>query len=110
MKREWQVGCNLRPVEAEQLTAYAAAHELRRPSLCALLVLRATRSDSFARLKTRFSGSEPKAGSLRVTARVSQPVHLAFEKTAALHGLGADDAAAMVFRAELTDKWLARIL
>jgi hypothetical protein len=92
------------------LKAYAVAHELRRPSLCALLVLRATRSANFATLKTRFAGSEPKAGSMRVTARVSQPVHLAFEEAAALHGLGADDAAAMVFRAELTDKWLAGIL
>ncbi|QXQ06115.1 hypothetical protein KX816_18325 [Sphingosinicellaceae bacterium] len=89
------------------LASYAADLELSRQNLCALLVLREITRSQLGDLKKRFAGSESRARSTRVTARISsQTTKTAFSKIAKANGVGSDDAAAFVFRAELQTGWL----
>lgn len=102
-----QIGCYLHPFEAEALSNYARSLELSRPKLCALLIVRAVRSDGLSSLVGRHPKSEPKAKATRVTARLDNPdTKQRFAQSAAALGLGTDDAAALVFRTELADRWL----
>jgi hypothetical protein len=102
-----QIGCYLSERDAKALSAYARSLELSRPKLLALLVVRSVRSENLARLFATFAGSEPKSGAKRVTARIDdQALKARFIKAARKLGLGSDDAAAMVFRAELAERWL----
>jgi len=106
-----QIGCNLTPNEGKQLNAHAEAHELSRPRLCALLVLRELNLKRLGELKGRYAGSEPKKGAARVTARISnEEVKTDFSDLAEKCGLGSDDAAAIIFRAELDEHWLSEAL
>jgi hypothetical protein len=107
MSGEAQIGCYLLPAEAAALSVYARSLELSRPKLCGLLVVRAVRSDRLASLVGRQRGSEGKAGTTRVTTRVSKnETKERFILAASILGLGADDAAAFVFRDELEQRWL----
>jgi hypothetical protein len=107
MADEAQIGCYLLRAEADALTAYARSLELSRPKLCALLVLRAVRAPKLAVLYEHQRGSESKRGAVRVTTRVDDhEVKRRFATAAAAAGLGSDDAAAIVFRAELDERWL----
>ncbi len=110
MAKEWQIGCNLRDEEAQLLKQYALNYDLRRPSLCNILVRRAIRCADFSSLKSKYAGSDSKKNGTRVTARVSLETRQAFEHAAKSHGVGIEDAAAFIFREELATKWLASIL
>lgn len=61
-----QIGCYFRPAEAESLAFYARSLQLSRPKLCALLILRAVRSNRLGTLLNLYGGSEPKARARRV--------------------------------------------
>lgn len=107
MSVEAQIGCYLLSAEAKALSVYARSLELSRPKLCALLVVRAVRSERLASLVGRHRGSEPKSGATRVTTRVDdQETKRRFALAASTLGLGSDDAAAIVFRDELAERWL----
>lgn len=111
MSVEAQIGCYLLPHEAKALTRYARMLELSRPKLCALLVIRAAHSGQLASMVGRFPASEPKAGNSRVTTRLSnQDTKQNFLEAASAVGLGSDDAAAIIFRAELDEHWLEKSL
>lgn len=106
-----QIGCNLTRDEGKKLKAHAEAHELSRPKLCALLVLRELNLKRLGELKGRYAGSEPKKGAARVTARISnEEVKTDFSDLAEKCGLGSDDAAAIIFRAEIDEHWLSGAL
>ena len=108
---ELQIGCYLTRDEARRLDAHANEHELSRPKLCALLVQRELNLKRLGELKGRYAGSEPKKGTARVTARISrEDLKTDFSALAEKFGLGSDDAAAIMFRAELREHWLTAAL
>ncbi len=108
---ELQIGCYLTREEAVSLAAYATEHELSRPKLCGLLVLREALRQRLYHLKGRYNGCERQKDATRVTARISNmEVKSIFLESARRCGLGSDEAAAIVFRAELDEHWLASAL
>jgi len=107
MPDEAQIGCYLSRDDAQALTKYALSLDIRRPTLLALLIVRAVRADRLAHLNGHYAGSEPKRGSKRVTVRImDKNTKRGFTAAAKAAGLGTDDAAAMVFRAELIERWM----
>lgn len=108
MSEDFQIGGNLSKEEGRRLKAYAEGLQLTRPNLCALLVVRELACGRLASLRTAHAGSEPKRGAARVTVRVSEEAKSQFRTAAAGAGLGLDDAAAILFRAELEERWLER--
>lgn len=109
MATQIQIGCYFHPAEADALEAYARSLGLSRPKLCALLIVRAVRSNRLGMIADFYGGSEPKARARRVTTRLEDDIikELFIQKATELH-LGIDDAAAKVFRAELNDRWLEK--
>ena len=107
MPTQIQIGCYFHPAEADTLEAYARSLGLSRPKLCALLIIRAVRSNLLGTLVDLYGGSEPKSRALRVTTRLEDDsIKELFIQKAAELNLGIDDAAAKVFRAELDERWL----
>ena len=106
-----QFGCYLSPEEAQQLKDYAESMEISRPKLCILLIVRELRSSRLDRMPRSSATALPKRKSKRVTARaINSQVRDRFAKRAASLGLGTDEATAMIFRAELAERWLERSL
>lgn len=102
-----QVGCNLTRDEGRRLDEYAREHELSRPNLCGLLVVRELKLKRLNGLVGSFDGSGTRKGAARVTARVSGATKIEFAQHVAGLPIGSDDAAAILFRAELVEQWLA---
>ncbi|WP_155006505.1 hypothetical protein [Sphingomonas hengshuiensis] len=92
------------------LDRYARELELSRPKLCALLILRSVRLDQLGSLNRDYARPEPKKKAIRITARVGKELKNRFTAAAARLGLGSDEAAAMVFRAELEERWLEKMI
>lgn len=103
-----QVGCYLAREEGAELERYAEGLELSRRRLCGLLIVRELRLNRVAELSKRYAGSGSKKGAARVTARVSSSRKTEFAAHVAKAVVGSDDAAAVIFRAELAEKWLAK--
>lgn len=111
MAKKVQIGCYLTPEEAERLRAYAEAHELRVPSLCVLLVLHELRCRQLNRLKARYLRKVGKTDGVRVTARIAErSIKDDFLEHVRTCGLGSDDAAGILFRAEPDERWLHNAL
>ncbi len=106
-----QVGCNLTEAEAEALKVYADSLELTRASVCVLLVQVELRRRRLARLAKRRSPLVTEPLVKRVTAHIENK---ALKDAFAIHvetcGLGSDDAAALIFRAELQERFLFKLL
>ena len=101
-----QIGCNLTKEEAEKLARYAAETQLSRPSLCVLLIQRELRRPRLVGLKVRAPKPFGEGGFRRVTVHIIDPsLKGAFADHVKLCGMGSDDAAAMLFRAELKERW-----
>lgn len=106
-----QIGCYLTNDEAKKLRAYAEAHELSVPSLCALIVLHELRCQRLNQLKSTYLKKVGKQHGQRVTTRISEPeVKDQFCRHVERCGIGSDDAAAVLFRAELEERWLDQAL
>jgi hypothetical protein len=93
--------------EANELDRYAASMQLQRPCVCVLLILRELRERRLSSLKAtaspRLKSDEPK----RVTAHIKDPLlKKAYEDHVKSCGLGSDEATAVLFRAELRERWL----
>lgn len=102
-----QIGCYLSPEEAEQLDEYARGLELSRPKLCILLVGRELRCNRLGTLRDNAYSTIGKSTGVRVTTRpIHAHVKTAFTEHVGSVGLGSDEAAAIVFRAELDERWL----
>jgi hypothetical protein len=108
--KELQIGCYLSRREARQLSDYARSVRLRRPSLCILLVQNELLCPRLELGVGKYHGSLPKKGSARVTTRVDAELKDAFHGHAEKHGLGSDDAAAVIFLRELDQHWLKHAL
>lgn len=102
-----QIGCDMAENEAVELTEYAESLELTRPTLCALLIHRELRRPRLKRLVQLGEVLAVSEGPKRVTVRISDP---AFKEAYREHvrscRLGSDDAAALLFRTELKERWV----
>lgn len=102
-----QIGGYLTPEEHAEFKRYAAAFQLKESSLANLLLVREMRLGRLGRLKEVYLPQVPMRSRGRVTAH--QPdgtTKEAFEAHARAEGLKPDQAAAVLFRAELTERWL----
>jgi hypothetical protein len=103
-----QIGGYLTPEEHAEFKRYAAQFHLKDSSLANLLLARELRLRRLARLKQSFLPSSPLKKRSRVTAHQSDPgVKTAFEALARDAAISPGQAAAVLFRAELTERWLA---
>lgn len=103
-----QIGGYLSADEHAAFKQYARQFHLKESSLANLLIARELRLRRLDDLKQRFPGGPVRKRS-RVTAH--QPdaqVKQAFEALARDAGLSPDQAASVVFRAELSEQWLAK--
>lgn len=106
-----QVGCNLSEEEAEDLEKYAVGMELTRPGICALLIHRELRRPQLAKLKSAPPAPYGVGRLKRVTVHIAD---IAFKKAFADHvrslRLGSGEAAALLFRTELKERWVFKEL
>ena len=102
-----QIGCDMAELHSTELTDYAASLGLSRPSLLALLIHRELRRRTLKELKTRTGVFGASEGPKRVTFRVpDKAMKQAFQEYVDGCGIGSDDAAATLFREELTEQWV----
>jgi hypothetical protein len=88
------------------LDRYAALMELPRPSICVLLILRELRHPRLRRLKVTAPKPFGEGESKRVTVRILDPsLKGAFADHVKSCGMGSDEAAAVLFRTELKERW-----
>lgn len=110
MRSETQIGGWLRPDEHADFMSYLDQFCLRQAPVATLLIvreLRCARLPDLARSYGHSSGS----GRKRITAGpTSSALKRAFENHAARWGLDPDPAAAMIYRAELQERWLQRAI
>lgn len=102
-----QIGCYMTGAEAELLDIYAASMGLTRPTMCALVIQYELRKPTLRRIRP------PKPNAAEGDKRVRVTVHLrnsafkaAFTDHVRSRGLGSDEAAAILFRAELKERRL----
>lgn len=101
-----QIGGYLAPDEHAEFKGYAAQFHLKDSSLANLLVVRELRLRRLPTLKERHVSGAAKARS-RITAHQSNPqLKQAFDAHARACGISPDQAAAILFRAELAERWL----
>lgn len=99
------------PEEADALTSYAKSMELSRPALCALIIHRELRRPRLKKLLRDGSHSSSSEGPNRVTVRISdQDLKQAFADHVKSCRIGSDDAAALLFRADLKERLIYREL
>jgi hypothetical protein len=104
---EQQIGCRLSKQEAWSLDWLAKRHGVSRPDLCIMLVQRALNGGRLAQLGDIYSRVQVRAGGARVTARTYRAdVKEGFAAAARAADLLSDEAAAVVFRAEIEEKWI----
>lgn len=104
-----QIAGNLTKDEASRLGRYAEAFQMSRAGLAFILVLRELNVGSLAQLKDRPVATVPKKERGRVTTRPKDlRVKELFTAHAAKFGLGSDEAGTLIFREELSEKWLWR--
>ena len=97
--------------EAAKLAAYAKRLSVKRPLLVFLLVLRELNCGRLAALRTRYPYGGKIKGHGRVTARLtSQTLKRAFDAHIVRLGVGSDEAAWILFQAELAEEWLDKSL
>lgn len=103
-----QIGGYLTPEEHAEFRRYAMGLHLKDSSLANLLLARELRLRRMAVLKQLFPPPAPLKERSRITAHQSDPaIKQAFEALARGAGISADQAAAILFRAELAERWLA---
>ncbi|OYW45878.1 MAG: hypothetical protein B7Z08_01385 [Sphingomonadales bacterium 32-68-7] len=104
-----QIGGYLSPAEHLEFKRYAAQFQLKDSSLANLLLARELRLRRLSDLKASYLRSTPLPQRSRITAhQADAAVKAAFEAQAREAGLSPDQAAAIVFRAELGERWLER--
>jgi hypothetical protein len=104
-----QIGGYLTPDEHEEFKRYAAQFHLKDSSLANLLLARELRVRRLGALKDQFPPGPPLKERRRVTAHVpNEAVKRAFEAHAQEVGVSPNQGAAVLFRAELVQRWLER--
>jgi hypothetical protein len=96
--------------ERADFRAYAREHELHATALGRLLMVRELRLRRLPDL-LRAHSDQPTPRRKKVTVHLANPaLKLAFAELASNAGASPSAAAAAVFRAELTEKWLSRAI
>lgn len=110
MQADNQIGGWLRASEKKEFDAYLAQFCIRPAAAATLLIVRELGCKRLPDLQRKYGqklGSDRK----RVSARPTKlELKAEFEKHAAEFGMAPDPAASVVFRAELKERWLERIL
>ena len=102
-----QIGGYLTREERSIFQAYAAEFGLSESALANLLLVREMRCRRLHELKGKYSAGAPSEGRARVTAHQrSAAMKTAFEERSSDGGLKPDQAASIIYRAELTERWL----
>jgi hypothetical protein len=105
-----QIGSNLRPEEYCDFKAYAGRFQISQSAVANLLIIKELRRARLERLRLRHKEYRG-LPEHRITANQRDPtIKAAFESHVARLGLGSDAAAGILFRAELRELWLDRIL
>jgi hypothetical protein len=106
-----QIGGYLQPDEHAKFKAYANEFGLSESALANLLLVREIRVRRLRDLKGKYSASTPSESRERVTAHSSDPaLKTAFALVCSEEGLKPDQAASILFRAELSDGWLGQAI
>lgn len=105
-----QIGAWVRADEYARFMDYLAQFHLRPAAVATLLIVREIRRCHLPELKELY-GHPAGPDRERITARpVDGRLKRKFEAHVERLGIGPDPAAAMVYRAELDDRWLERAL
>jgi hypothetical protein len=110
-KAKPQIGCYMSSKEADRVSKYARKLGVKRPLLGFLLVLRELNCHRLPTLRDRYPYPGKKKGRGRVTARLStKALKTVLEKHIHRYGIGSDEAAWILFQAELAEKWMEKSL
>ena len=105
-----QITAYLPSDDAEAFLRYSNSLGIDKSSLANLLVVRELRLNRLGSL-SRFRHSQPSASCIKVTAHLTDPaIKDEFTASATRHELRPGAAAAMIFLAELEERWLERSL
>lgn len=106
-----QIGCYMSTEDAANLSAYADKLGVKRSLLVSLLVLRELNCHRLPGLRPKYRYVAMKKGRGRVTARLSATsLKDSFTAHIGKFGIGSDEAAWILFQAELSEKWLEKSL
>lgn len=104
-----QIGGYLTPDEHEAFKRYAAQFHLKESGLANLLLARELTLGRLPELKARDGAGLPLKDRRRITAHApTVAVKAAFQAHSQKAGLTSNQAAAILFRAELRERWLER--
>lgn len=104
-----QIGGYLQPDEHIRFKTYAAEFCLSESALANLLLVREIQIKRLKDLKDKYLAGAPSESRARVTAHQPDEVmKIAFEARCSEEGLKPDQAASIVYRAELDERWLER--
>ena len=104
----WQITGYLPRDDAERFRSYAVELGIDKSALANLLIHRELQLGRLAGLR-QHQHSEPRARCTKVTAHLADSaIKLAFNAAAQQVGLVPGAAASILFRAELSERWLAR--
>jgi hypothetical protein len=104
-----QIGGYLKPDEHVKFKNYAAEFCLSESALANLLLVREIRLKRLEHLKHKYSAGAPSESRSRVTAHQRDlATKIAFEKRSSDESLKPDQAASIIYRAELEERWLER--
>lgn len=102
-----QIGGYLKPDEHARFKAYANGLGLSESALANLLLVREIRRKRLRDLKSRYSAGAPSESRERVTAhRPDAAIKVAFVARSSEEGLKPDQAASILYRAEISERWL----
>lgn len=105
-----QITAYLPSDDAETFRSYSNSLGIDKSSLANLLIVRELRLNRLGSLSC-FRHDQPSASCIKVTAHLSDPaIKDEFSASATRHKLRLGTAAAMIFRAELKERWLERSL
>jgi hypothetical protein len=104
-----QIGGYLTPEEHEMFQTYAVEFGLSESGLANLLLVREMRRQRLHDLKGKYAAGAPSDSRQRVTAHQrNAALKMAFDERSSDEGLKPDQAASIVYRAELDERWLER--
>lgn len=104
-----QIGGYLTPDEHSEFKRYAAAFQFTESSLANLLIVRELRRQRLPKLRQLFASNAPLKERARITAHQSnERLKQTFDAHAQGAGVSPDQAASIIFRAELNERWLQR--
>lgn len=104
-----QIGGYLTPLEHDDFKSYSIQFCLSESALANLLLVRELRLQRLHNLKSKYLSRAPSDSRQRVTAhQPNAELKTAFEARSIEEGLKPDQAASILYRAELDERWLEK--